>query len=196
MSENRCPNCELLNLPTATVCLQCKTSLSLSPKTDANVSTPTADYSQKTAEYSQPGYSPPTPFSPENLTPSSSANSTVQHSKTGQRTHFWYRIFCSIIVIPGIVIAILGFVAIIGSFGENVKDASGAFAGGIMFMLVGGVPALFYILGVVLPAKPFHWFYGIFLLVLGILSCGLAPLAIPLLIFWFKPETQAYFERN
>lgn len=189
MNDNRCPNCELLNLPSATVCLQCKTSLSSPPQTSANVSTPTA-------EYSQPGYSPPTPFSSTGSSPFSPANSTLQHSKTGQRTHFWYRIFCSIIVIPGLVIAILGFVAIIGSFGGDVDDPSSAFAGGIMFMLVGGVPALFYIFGVVLPAKPFHWFYGIFLLIFGILSCGLAPLAIPLLIFWFKPETQAYFERN
>jgi hypothetical protein len=188
MNGNRCPNCELLNLPSATICLQCKTPLSKAPQTAPNVSTPTVEYSESTAQYSQPGYSQNTPFNP--------ASSAIQDSKTGQRTHFWYRIFCSIVVIPGIVIAIIGFVAIIGSFGENVEDANSAFAGGIMFMLVGGVPALFYFFGVVLPAKPFHWFYGIFLLILGILSCGLAPLAIPLLIFWFKPETQAYFERK
>ena len=199
MTENRCPNCDLLNLPDANVCLQCKTSLtgSSAPPTVSNISTKTAEYEKPTAEYSQPGFAPPTPSNYPPSTPTVfPGDSAALESKTGRRTHFWYRIFCSLIVIPSVVIAIFGFLAIIGSFGETGQKATDAFAGGIMFLLMGVPPMILYFFGVVLPSKPYHWFYGIFLLGMATLSCGLAIFAIPLLIFWVKPETQAYFERK
>lgn len=199
MRENRCPNCELLNLPAATECLQCRTPLpgetaTPAPPTERNIpAPPTASGSARpTAGAVRSGAENRPPPIPYGIAGSPVAVIT----KTGSRTYFWYRVFCSLIVIPSVVLAIFGGLAIIGSFGEEGQEAADALAGGILFLLVGAPAAVLYFFGVVLPAKPFHWYYGIFLLGLGILSCGLAPAAIPLLYFWFKPETQTFFERR
>lgn len=194
MNENRCPNCELLNLPDANICLQCKTQLSGARQTNADVATsPTSGYQNRKTENSHVDFhAPPTPFGPRGA-----LGQTVQsENKVGRRTHFWYRIFCSLIVISGVVIAIFGFLAILGSATMEGEEGAEAFAGGLFFLFVGLPPVILYFLGVVLPSKPYHWFYGVFLLGLSIVSCFLAPFAIPLLIFWMRSETQAFFERG
>jgi hypothetical protein len=45
----------------------------------------------------------------------------------------------------------------------------------------------------VLPRKPWVWGYGLACIVLGMTSFVVIPLALPLLLFWVKPETKAYF---
>lgn len=44
-----------------------------------------------------------------------------------------------------------------------------------------------------LPRKPWVWGYGLACIVLGLTSFVAIPLALPLLLFWIKPETKAYF---
>ncbi len=198
MNENRCSQCDLLNLPSAARCLQCNTPLSISPKTFSEQKT--AEFVQpentfteaKTAEYSKTtsNYSQSTPFN-------TNINSQILPvSKTGSRTYFWYRMLCSAIVVSGIVWAIVGGVAIIASFDETGKEASDTFNGGVLFILMGAVPALIFLLGVIFPPRSWSWFYGVLLLVLAILSCFLSPFAVALLIFWMKPETQNFFGRK
>lgn len=194
MKDNRCPNCDLLNLPSSQTCLKCGTSLSNEPrKTDFKIAAETQDYTNPPAPPASfntyETATPPTPFGFQPVTNS-------HDNKTGRRTHFWYRIFCSLIVIPNIIWVLFGIIAIFGSYGETGQKASDTFFGGIMFLVVGAFFAFIYILGVILPTKPFHWIYGILLIVLGIISCVLAPIAAPLLYFWVKPETQAFFERK
>ncbi len=194
MNQNRCPQCDLLNLPSALVCLQCNTPLSDSFKTFSEQKT--AEFPQtensfteaKTAEYSKTtsNYSHVTPLTSEIL----------PESKTGSRTYFWYRMLCSVIVVFGSICAIIGVLAIIGSFDETGKEASDAFTGGVFFLLSGGIPALLFLFGVIFPPRSWSWFFGIFLLVLAFLSCFLTPFAVALLIFWIKPETQTFFGRK
>lgn len=40
------------------------------------------------------------------------------------------------------------------------------------------------------------WIYGIVMIGLGMTSCCTLPFCIPLLIFWIKPETKAYFNEQ
>jgi len=44
-----------------------------------------------------------------------------------------------------------------------------------------------------LPRRPWVWGYGLACIVLGMTSFVVIPLALPLLLFWVKPETKAYF---
>ena len=198
MNQNRCPQCDLLNLPSAAVCLQCNTPLSIFPKTFSEQKTaefvqPENSFTQaKTAEYSKTtsNYSNSTPFN-------TNINSQIlPPSKTGSRTYFWYRMLCSVIIVSGIFWASIGGLAIIGSFDETGREASDAFTGGVFFLLSGGIPALLFLLGVLFPPRSWSWIFGILLLVLALLSCIFSPFAIALLIFWMKPETQTFFGRN
>ncbi|MFN3652291.1 MAG: hypothetical protein ACK47B_22160 [Armatimonadota bacterium] len=63
-----------------------------------------------------------------------------------------------------------------------------AFGIGFLF----SVPVLVALL---LPPTPGTWVYHILVICLGLSGCTL-PLAVILLIYWFKPETQAYFGRQ
>jgi uncharacterized membrane protein HdeD (DUF308 family) len=47
-----------------------------------------------------------------------------------------------------------------------------------------------------LPRKPWAWILGIDLIALGMTFISFAPFLIALLIFWIKPETQAFFGRK
>jgi hypothetical protein len=44
-----------------------------------------------------------------------------------------------------------------------------------------------------LPAKPWAWIYHLVLICFGFTSLCCMAASIPLLIFWLKPETKAYF---
>ncbi len=46
-----------------------------------------------------------------------------------------------------------------------------------------------------LKPKPWVWVLDLVLICIGFLSCATIPAAIPLLIYWMKPETKAYFGR-
>lgn len=194
MNKNRCPKCDLLNLPSAVVCLQCSTPLSNRsmssgewkteefPNTKNNVNpAKTAEYSASTTNYSQP---------------ISFDSQILRENKTGARTYFWYRMLCSVIVVSGIFWASLGLMAILGSYSPNTENPSSAFKSGLFMLLSGGIPALLNLLGVIFPPRSWSWVFGILLLVLALLSCVFAPFAIALIIFWMKPETQTFFGRN
>ncbi len=196
MNENRCPQCELLNLPSAARCLQCNALLSRYPMSFSEQKTSefpntaenfggtkTVENAKTTANYSQPNYF-------------DSHNQLSSASKTGSRTYFWYRMLCSVIIVSGIFWAIIGVLAILGSFNQTGKEASDAFTGGLFMLLSGGIPAIISLLGVIFPPRSWSWIFGILVLVLAVFSCVFSPFAIALLIFWMKPETQSYFGRN
>lgn len=210
MNDNRCPKCDLLNLPEAVSCLKCRTPLGHSgatanfsdAKTTELTGTGTADYEAQTVRLpefrattaaeispSTAGYSLPVSFD-------QTGADFPPATRTGGRTYFWYRMFCSVVTVFGIILAILGIIAMLGSFNETGEKATSAFSGGVMFLIAGGAPALLCLLGVLFPPRSWTWIYGLALLILATLSCAPAIFSIPLLIFWVKPETQSFFGRN
>jgi hypothetical protein len=65
-------------------------------------------------------------------------------------------------------------------------------------ILVGmGIPlSIAYITAFFLPVRPWVWVYHLVLIAIGLTSACCWAASIPLLIFWIKPETQAYFGRS
>ena len=51
-----------------------------------------------------------------------------------------------------------------------------------------------YAVAAFVPYKPWAWTFGLVAICLGLSSC-MALAAVPLLIFWMKPETKAAFGR-
>ncbi|HMR05933.1 MAG TPA: hypothetical protein PKA88_09145 [Polyangiaceae bacterium] len=65
------------------------------------------------------------------------------------------------------------------------------------FLLVYGLPlAVAHVVGVVAPRKPWAYTYGIVLCAAAFVCGGCWFLAIPVLIFWLKPETRAYHDQG
>jgi hypothetical protein len=54
---------------------------------------------------------------------------------------------------------------------------------------------LIFALAPFLPKKPWAWIYHLVLICLGMSGCTIVA-SIPLLIFWLKPETKAFFGRS
>ena len=123
-------------------------------------------------------------------------SSTVsQHPPAPPRTPtvwYWYVVYClfmamlyGALVVGGVVVMVMAPSAEIGA-GEAI----------IMAVLLGGVGLVFlvpYAAAPLLPKRPWTWILGIVLIGLGLTSCLTMPACIPLLLFWFKPENQAFF---
>lgn len=65
-----------------------------------------------------------------------------------------------------------------------------------VFSIILVVLAAVFLAPLVLPRKPWVWIYDIVLIALGLTSCALWPVCIPLMIFWLKPDCQRYYGRT
>ena len=61
---------------------------------------------------------------------------------------------------------------------------------GLVALAIGG----FYAIAAMVPYKPWGWTVGLIAICLGLSSCMVLA-AVPLLVFWMKPETKAAFGR-
>jgi len=64
---------------------------------------------------------------------------------------------------------------------------------GAVYLLLGLVLFAACFLPFVLRPRPWVWTYDLVIIALGLSSPCLLPASIPLIIFWVKPETRAYF---
>jgi hypothetical protein len=60
---------------------------------------------------------------------------------------------------------------------------------GLGFAVVSAIPLLF-------SPRPWVWVYSLVLICLGLTSPCFLPFSIPLMIFWLKPETKAYYGKQ
>jgi uncharacterized membrane protein HdeD (DUF308 family) len=65
---------------------------------------------------------------------------------------------------------------------------------GIIMLALGIVLFFLFAAALFFPRKPWNWTFGIVLICLGMTSCCCLPACIPLLIYWIKPETKAYYQ--
>ncbi|MEP6923997.1 MAG: hypothetical protein ABI954_06010, partial [Pyrinomonadaceae bacterium] len=124
-------------------------------------------------------------------------NAAQYENPLGGKVFTWYRIFCGLIALASLIPVFIGILALVGSGSNSTpKEQSDAIVGGIMFIVYGLFYFVPYILALVVPPRPGHWVFGIILIVMSLTSCIFLPFAIPLLIYWVKPETKAYLGRN
>ena len=110
----------------------------------------------------------------------------------------WYRIFCVATVLMYVLCAIYGVALLamdpstLDAYGDELTELR--ITGGAC--LVVGLPlAAFYFVAALLPARPWCWVVGLVAIVIAMTGCCCVPAAIPLLIFWVKPETKAHYGR-
>jgi hypothetical protein len=103
----------------------------------------------------------------------------------------WYRVYALAMAASMIVFGGTGLVMLL--LGQLPDDALAP----ILVNVAICFPLLCaYAAGPFLPRRPWAWVYGLVLICAG-LPCGCWIIAsVPLLIYWFKPETQAFFGRS
>ncbi|HEX6126483.1 MAG TPA: hypothetical protein VFZ23_13995 [Pyrinomonadaceae bacterium] len=117
-------------------------------------------------------------------------------NETGRKTFFWYRIYCTVLAVLYLAVAVFGvFLAVVQPSTPRYDPAELQLMGWI-YAILGIVFFIVFAIASLLPAKPYNWIVGIVMLAIGMSSCCLLPAVIPLFIFWIKPETQAFFGRK
>jgi hypothetical protein len=117
-------------------------------------------------------------------------------NELGRKTFFWYRIYCAFMVFLYLAVAAVGVFLLFISFDPSEADAAQLRVIGTINLAFGVLFSLLFLVALLLPAKPYTWPVGLIGIIIGITSCCTWPATIPLLIYWIKPETKAFFGRN
>lgn len=104
----------------------------------------------------------------------------------------WFKVYAGFMAFMYFAVLALGIGIAIVQPGE---DAAEAVFSGVLLAGVGIVLLALFLGGLLLRPAPWVWTYDIVLICIGMTSCLTLPACIPLLIFWFKPETKRYFGR-
>lgn len=177
MNGIRCPKCDLVNLLTAEACHRCGASLSDLPQT-AQVSVPVEKTFQAMSYGVKAGAGIP------------------RDNETGRKTFLWYRIYTGFMALLYLAVAAMGlFLVFAGSTFEGQKPEDAIIAG-VVYGSFGLLFGIVYAVATFLPRRPYNWIVGIVAIGVGLTSCCFLPATVPLLIFWLKPETKAYFGRE
>lgn len=100
-----------------------------------------------------------------------------------------FRIYAGLLAVAGAFVTCMMIATVRSGEADNVgRDVV------YLFGLIGAVAALVHGIAAFVPRRPWAWTYGTVVLALGIPSCTIA-LAIPLLVFWLRPECKAAFRR-
>ena len=109
----------------------------------------------------------------------------------------WERVYCGFMALLYVLCAVGGVAAVVfrNQLADRENPAEFWLFFGIMFGGMGAVLALAYLASFFLPRRPWAWIYHIFMIGIGLTSGCTLVAALPLLIYWIKPETKAYFEQ-
>jgi cell division protein FtsW (lipid II flippase) len=122
----------------------------------------------------------------------------LHHPQAAPKVLTWYRVYCVLMVLLYLLVAVLGIVFVVFSqqFAADDPELSStdALIMGWMFFAVGiGLVAPFAA-ALALPRRRWVWIYHLVMICIGLTSACCLPVTIPLLIFWIKPETKAWFD--
>ena len=110
----------------------------------------------------------------------------------------WYRAYAGLMAAVYVLCVVGGIAMIV--FREDLarnadEPASFWLIYGVFLALVSAVFIVPFVAAFFVPRKPWAWVYHIVLICLGLSSPCCLPISGPLLYYWLKPETRAYFGR-
>ena len=111
----------------------------------------------------------------------------------------WFKVYCVAMAVLYLVCAVAGVLFMVFASEITKHDAEfsrpeALIAGGI-FLALGLVLFALFAAALFLPCRPWVWIYHLVLICLGLTSACTMAATIPLLIFWIKPETRAWYGR-
>ncbi len=98
----------------------------------------------------------------------------------------WFRVYAATTAV--LCVAIVLFCLSLGAEAREGTDE-------LLLVLVGASALGFataYAVGALVPFKPWAWTFGLILICLGLSGCMMV-FAIPILVYWLKPQTKAAF---
>lgn len=107
----------------------------------------------------------------------------------------WYVAYCALMAIMYFPVVIMGGIFFATAAGSeiNPREAQEAQVGSLIIVGSGMLFLAPYAAAPFLPRRRWAWVVGVVLIGIGMTSACCLPAAIPLLIFWLKPENKAFF---
>jgi hypothetical protein len=117
-------------------------------------------------------------------------------NETGRKTFFWYRVYCAVLALLYLVVIGLGAALLVYQPTTPQYSPQEIIIMGWAYAILGVIFFTLFAVALFLPPKPYNWIVGIVMMAIGMTSCCFIPFLIPLIIYWVKPETKAFFGRN
>lgn len=108
----------------------------------------------------------------------------------------WFKVYCWILAVLYVLTIPMSLVFLIVSPEELEMPWIVARAVGGILLILDVLLITASLLGAFLSPRPWVWIYGLILICLGMTSACFLPICIPLLIFWIRQETKAYYGRT
>lgn len=105
----------------------------------------------------------------------------------------WYVAYCIIMALGFFLLAVTGLFTFFVDPAELEMSSGEATLMSVTLVFVGLLLLFPYAVAPFLPRQNWAWVLGIVLISIGMTSTCCLPVAIPLLIFWIKPENKAFF---
>ncbi len=106
----------------------------------------------------------------------------------------WFSAYCAVMAAVGLLFLVIGLALHYGGSDAILwHDPAEARFAAAVYTTLGAVFLPLFLIGTCLPRRSFGWTLGIILLALSIPTCCCVPVSLPLLFFWIRPETRAYF---
>lgn len=105
----------------------------------------------------------------------------------------WYVAYCMAMALLYLFCIAAGFFVLVSNEARSEREAMEARIMGAIFIGAGLALLIPFAAGPLLPRRRWAWVVGLILICIGLTSACCLPAAIPLLIWWLKPETKAYY---
>jgi hypothetical protein len=175
MSHTKCPRCGLLNWMTPEVCERCGAALDSGAREESAQESARPDFPLLTLG-------------------SYGITDSISEEPQGPPVWKWYVAYCALMAIMYFLVIMGGVVLAIAAGSEtNQRGAQESLVFGIITVGLGMLFLAPYAAAPFLPRRRWAWVLGVVLIGMGMTSACCLPAAIPLLIFWLKPENKAFF---
>lgn len=176
MSHTKCPHCGLVNWMTPVVCERCGAPLDSDAREESAPESARPDFPLLTLG-------------------SYGITDSMSEEPQGPPVWKWYVAYCALMAIMYFLVVIVGVVlfAIAAGSEMNQREAQESLVLGLIYIVLGLLFLAPYAAAPFLPRRRWAWVVGIVLIGIGMTSMCCLPAAIPLLIFWLKPENKAFF---
>lgn len=107
----------------------------------------------------------------------------------------WVKVYEGALALVYLLVAVAGLFFIVGQVPTNPGDPPPALMGGV-FLVISVPLAIANLAALFVRPTPNTWVFHLVLICLGMTSACCLLVCVPLLIFWLRPETKAYFGRS
>ncbi|MEM0970128.1 MAG: hypothetical protein AAGJ31_12295 [Verrucomicrobiota bacterium] len=113
------------------------------------------------------------------------------------RVVMWFKIYAGFLAFLFLIVTAVGIVFFTPAMAgmEEELDGMPPMVLGFVYVIMGVPLFLVSILPFFLKNRPWVWIYNLVLICLGMSGCTIV-FAVPLLIFWIKPEVKVYYGRE